>query len=116
MRILILAYLTLAAVIFIEHRLIAYRWRHYELARRTMGIATVLGWALLLALHGDIDLYSWIIVAVAFGIAGAMVGALYTNEAARRREAKLKFQRYLIEALDENQQYPTRILREHDRR
>ena len=116
MKTLIIAYLALAAVIFTEHRLFAYRWRHYELARRTMGIATVLGWALLLALTGHIDPYTWTIIAVAFGIAGAMIGALYTNEAARQREAKLKFQRHLIERLDANadQQHPARLLRKHD--
>ena len=116
MKTLIIAYLTLGAVILIEHRLFAYRWRHYELGRRTLGIATVLFWALLLAIHGIINLYSWTIIAIAFGIAGALIGALYTNEAARQREAKLKFQRYLIERLDADadQQHPTRILREHD--
>ena len=88
MKTLIIAYLTLGAVILIEHRLFAYRWRHYELARRTLGIATVLFWALLLAIHGIINLYSWTIIAIAFGIAGALIGALYTNEAARQREAK----------------------------
>ena len=113
----LIKYLALATVIYIEHRLFAYRWRHYELARRTMGIATVLAWALILALCGIIDLYSWTVIAVAFGIVGAMIGALYTNEAARRREIQTIYQRQLLKALEapndntgQDQQRPARIL------
>ena len=121
MKTLIIAYLILATIIAVEHRLFAYRWRHYELARRTMGIATVLAWALLLALNGHIDTYTWTIITVAFGIAGAMIGALYTNEAARRREIQTTYQRELLKALEaandntsQDQQHPARILREHN--
>lgn len=86
---IIIYWIVLGAVVFIEHRVFAHRWRHYELARRTMGIATVMLGALPLVLTGIVDPLTWGILFIAFGVCGAIVGALYTHEAAGERQARV---------------------------
>lgn len=78
-----LVYLAAIAVIIpVEHWVFARRWKNYELARRTMGIATIMGLALPLALTGHLDWFTWLIIMAAFCIAGAITAGLYTHEQA----------------------------------
>jgi hypothetical protein len=74
--------------VIVEHKLFAKRWARHELARRTMGIATVLALALpwVLLDHFDRETYLWIWAA--FGAAGAVVGAMYINNNDREAERK----------------------------
>jgi hypothetical protein len=78
-----LGYLALvAAVIAIEHKRFARRWKRYERARWTMGVATVLGLATPLAMVGWMDWATWCWLMAGFGVAGAMTTLLYLNEGA----------------------------------
>lgn len=72
--------IVVAASVAIEHLGLAYRWRRRELARRTLGIATVLGWAVPLWVFGIIDFDTWLILLFGFGVAGAVTGYLYTDK------------------------------------
>jgi|GEM_PF-3802192 len=69
--------IAIVATISIEHHLFAHRWRRHELARRTLGIATVLGLAAPLALCGAIDLTTYIVLWCGFGTAGAVTAFFY---------------------------------------
>lgn len=72
----------LAAVICAEHVAFAARWKRHELARRTLGIATVMVGAFPLAAAGLIDAATWLWLFAAFGVAGAVTAGLYTLRAA----------------------------------
>ncbi|MCL4296115.1 MAG: hypothetical protein KJ077_10325 [Anaerolineae bacterium] len=82
-------YLVLAVVIAIEHVLFYRRWRRREWARWALGILTVFSWAAPLALSGNLDLRTVIILFVAFGLAGVIKGGMdidrETSEADRGR-------------------------------
>jgi threonine/homoserine efflux transporter RhtA len=82
--------LVLAAITFVEHLLFAKRWKHQELARRTMGIATVLALALPLAIRGVIDANTWLTILFAFGVAGAVTAGLYKLEEAAYRQRRVE--------------------------
>ncbi|MCA9935969.1 MAG: hypothetical protein H6662_15735 [Ardenticatenaceae bacterium] len=69
-----------AVVITIQHYTIGRWWQHNELARRTLGIATVLLISLALVATGAIRWQSWLIIAVLFGTAGATLAALVITE------------------------------------
>lgn len=72
----------IAVIIPLEHRLFARAWKNYELARRVMGIATVMGLALPLALTGHLDWTTWLYLMAAFCLAGAITATMYTSEKA----------------------------------
>jgi hypothetical protein len=79
---MILPYFVLLAIIItIEHIIFALVLKWPELARRTMGIATVLGLAFPLALRGYISIATWFFFVFAFGLCGAIVAFVYTLEA-----------------------------------
>lgn len=88
-KLIVIYWIILAAVIYLEHRKLAYRWRHYELARRTLGIATVMLGAFPLVCVGVLDPFTWLVIFVGFGIAGAIVGSLYTHKAAVLRDVRM---------------------------
>lgn len=117
-----LYWIAVSILVTIEHILLRERWRDFELARRTLGIATIMGGALPLAAAGIIDPYTWITLLVAFGIAGAIVGAMVTTENADRRRTRAQLLKSRIgELLDDtspnsnhtetHRQSRTRILR-----
>src|SRR4030067_3062328 len=72
--------IALALVIGGEHKVLARSWRHYEMSRWTLGVATVMGMSLPLVFLGGLDWVTWAWMAAGFGIAGAVTGALYTND------------------------------------
>jgi uncharacterized membrane protein len=72
----------LALIIAGEHRLFARKWRRYERARWTMGVATVFVLAVPLGVAGLLDGVTLMWLLAGFGVAGAVTTGLYTNEAA----------------------------------
>jgi hypothetical protein len=70
-------------VIAAEHQVFARRWEKYELARRTMGVATILLLSLPLTLAGMLDFATWEFIAAAFGVAGAITTGMYIDERSR---------------------------------
>ena len=83
----------LGATVALEHILLGKLWKRYELARRVMGIATVLGWLFFAVLMGALDLATWLVALFAFGTAGAIVGLCVICEKAsitRRAEGDLE--------------------------
>jgi len=76
----------LALVIALEHWIFGRRWRRFELARRTMGIATVLGLAWPLVQVGVLDFCTWFLLVCGFGVAGAVTAGLYTWEWSHERQ------------------------------
>jgi hypothetical protein len=83
-----LLYLTAAgAVVAIEHAGLARRLEHEPVARMAMGVATVMGLALPLALAGALDLATWLWLMGGFGVCGAVTWGMYLLDAERiRRE------------------------------
>lgn len=82
-------YITLAvAAVVIEHRTFGRWWAHNELARRTMGIATVMGLAMPFVLLGVLDLITWLMILFAFGAAGATKAGLMIHEWERGRQQR----------------------------
>lgn len=71
-----------ALIVWLEHHRYAQRWRRRELARRTMGIGTVLGLAVILPIAGVFDWTSYIIMWIGFGVAGAVTAYHYTQKEA----------------------------------
>jgi hypothetical protein len=65
----------LAAIVAYEHSTLGRRWRDYELARRALGIFTVMGWALPLAKNQK-GLGAWTTAFAGFMVAGATKTAL----------------------------------------
>lgn len=78
-----LYWILLAVAIALEYRYIYPLWRRRELARRTLGIITVMGGAYPLAEAGVIDRRTWWTLFNAFGIAGAITSALHLTRDAR---------------------------------
>lgn len=69
----------------IEHYLVGRAWKGYELARWTLGVATVMFLALPLALAGVIDFSTWLLIFFGFGFAGAITAGFAIHESAHRR-------------------------------
>jgi hypothetical protein len=85
--------LGVASSILVAHILLAHRWRHHELPRRTVGIAIVLSWLTLLSGVGLADAITVLITWVLFGIAGAVTAAGYTvREVLRDQQEAEKLQ------------------------
>lgn len=84
------AYLALLAIAIVcEHLLVYEPWRKHELARRVLGIGTVMAFALLLAIAGVIDVSTWAFIMAAFGVAGAITGALHISRQAGQTRARV---------------------------
>jgi amino acid transporter len=80
-------YLALIAIsVAFLHLKYYQKWRRHELARRTIGIATVLGFAAILALFNVIDRLSVAVIIVGFGVAGAVTGFFHTQAAAEQEQ------------------------------
>lgn len=69
-------YLLLAAVIAIEHYICYVRWKRKEWARWALGIITVFAWAAPLALSGYLDVFTTIVLFIAFGLGGMIKGGM----------------------------------------
>ena len=82
----IIALVTLAPVIALEHNLFGQWWKRYELARRGMGIGTVLAWLGVLAYFGGIDGRTWLVFVLGFGVAAGVLVLMRTNESAKTNE------------------------------
>lgn len=83
-----LTYVVLAVVIYLQHVTLGRRWAHNEVARRALGICTVMGAFVPLAATGIIDLVTWAVVLGGFVIAGGVIGVCWADEDARERERK----------------------------
>jgi len=94
---LMIALIGVAASIAAEHLCFAVAWRHYELPRRTLGIATVLFWFSLLALASPlVPPTAAVVIWVMFGTAGAITAAGYTIRLVRRDQLEAAEHRALI--------------------
>ena len=83
-----LTYTLLAVVVYLQHITLGRRWHHNEVARRTLGIATVMGALAPLAATGIIDIVTWAVTLGAFIIAGGVIGVCWADEDARERERR----------------------------
>jgi len=79
----------MAAAAVIEHLLIGERWRHNELARRVVGVATVTLGMLPLIVWGGLDWTTWAVQFGGFGIVGFVVFLLWTWRLERERQARI---------------------------
>lgn len=87
----IITYAGLTAVIVtIQHFTFGRWWKRNELARRTLAHATILGLALLFVPSGLIDLMTWLAIAIATGVAGAITAGLYIHENEQREQARIE--------------------------
>jgi len=89
--------LCVAIVCALEHHYLAARLKRHELARRTLGIATVFALATPLAAIGvlQLDTLAWLFAA--FGAAGAITAAMYTWEYAQDEQRRIQLKRALSE-------------------
>lgn len=81
-------WLTVAVIIWIEHKVVGNLWRKHELARRIMGIVTVMGLSIPLLLRGLLDWGTWLLLLGGFAVAGVITGFAYIWEAAKGDEQK----------------------------
>jgi len=88
-----LTYTLLAVVIYLQHVTLGRRWQRNEIARRTLGIVTVMGALVPLAAARIIDIVTWAVILGAFVIAGGIVGICWADEGEREREAQLEAMR-----------------------
>lgn len=80
-----------ATLTAVEHLTLSKTWQRHELARWTMGVATVMFLSLLMVAVSEMsDFEVWLWMMAAFGAAGAVTSGLQTHEAAlseaRRKE------------------------------
>ncbi len=87
-------------VVALEHATFGRWWARNELARRTMGHATILFLALLFVPSGLIDFTTLAAIAIATGTAGAITAALYVNENERTRRQRAASLRQRVDQYD----------------
>lgn len=83
-------YLCLTALaVILEHLTFGKWWEDNELARRTMGIMTIMALAVPFVALGVMDGITWLMILFAFGTAGAVKTGLvvYENERIKARNA-----------------------------
>lgn len=85
----ILYLVAVGATVLVEHRLVAELWRKHEIARRIMGIVTVMGLAMPLLLLGVLDWVTWLTLMGGFCVAGSIIGTVYIWKHAKQEEEKL---------------------------
>lgn len=68
-----------------EHYTFGRWWAGNELARRTLGIITIMALAVPFILSGVMDFVTWLLILAAFGAAGATKAGLTINERERSR-------------------------------
>lgn len=76
---------TVGAATTVEHYTIGRRWKNNELARRAVGIATVMAASFPLTLTGTITVASWVVFMFGFLAAGTAKVGLTIRENERRR-------------------------------
>ena len=82
----LISYIVIVVVVAIEHHFC----RHWpELVRRGMGGITVLAITLIPALLGYICIWTWLFIALAFILAGAMLAAFVVMELSRNHKKAL---------------------------
>lgn len=79
-----------AAAVVVEHYTIGRRWRRNELARRTVGIATIMLLALVFVARGTVEWESWLAIMAAFGAAGAVKAALVITASELARDGRIR--------------------------
>lgn len=87
-------------VVALQHFTFGQWWAHNELARRTLGHATILFLALLFVPSGLIDLDTLVAITIATGAAGAITAALYVHKAERRKRERAEALRQELEKYD----------------
>ena len=87
--------LIVAITCAVEHHYLAVRLKRHELARRTIGIATVFGLTVPLAVIGVLDPDTMLWLFAGFGSAGAITAALYTWEYAQDEQHRTQLKRAL---------------------
>lgn len=90
-----------AVVVVLEHFTFGRWWAHNELARRTMGHATILGLALLFVPSGFIDLGTLVSITLATGTAGAITAALVVTQNEHKRRQRTAVYRREVEQYDQ---------------
>jgi hypothetical protein len=94
-------YLLLTAVIVIlEHFTFGRWWANNEIARRTMGHATILGLAFLFIPSGLIDLTTLITIFLATGVAGAITAGTVVTEKEFKKKKQAEIHRREVERYD----------------
>lgn len=88
---MIFLYLTLTAVtITIQHFTFGRWWRRNELARRTMGHATILAISALFVPTGLINGQTVLMMGLATGVAGALTAAFRVHETETAKEKRVQ--------------------------
>lgn len=96
----LIAYAALTGIVVaIEHLTFGRWWARNELARRTMGHATILFLALIFVPFGLIDLTTLAAITIATGTAGAVTAAMYVNEAEQRKRRQADQMRRQVEEM-----------------
>ncbi len=89
--------IALIIIISLEHHYLAARLKRHELARRTIGIATVFAAATPLAIIGVLDPHTLAWLFAGFGAAGAITAGMYTWEYAQDETHRTQLKRALAE-------------------
>jgi hypothetical protein len=84
---------TVAATIVAEHLTFGRWWKNNELARRTLGHATILAISLLFVTSGLFDLTTLLYLIAGTGVAGAITAAFAVHENERRRNERAEARR-----------------------
>lgn len=84
-----------AVIIVIQHFTIGRWWKGNELARRTVGLATVLLITATFIPLGLVQPETWFVFVLVIGTSGATLSALviHENEMKRKEQARLEIQR-----------------------
>ena len=75
-----------AIAVVAQHYTFGRWWRRNEIARRTMGHATILAALLALVFMGAVPLTAWLAVLIVTGVAGATLAALAVTEHEQKRD------------------------------
>ena len=89
----------LGVVIYVQHVTLGRRWQRNEIARRVLGIVTVMGALVPLAAARIIDIVTWAVILGAFIVAGGVIGLCWAEEGARAAEEDARERERKLDAM-----------------